>query len=297
VEYFPAHRDCDIKAETELMNILRHGCIDDLTAPGSISPYGSSQCFEFLKIFEGFKSFNEAGRDGYRTVSLARLWASIARIRHIHSFGLPNARLDRLQGLPEFIKSQTKSSLALSFWEAICFYIPRRIFRRLSALWNGRVVYERHWTAFFEEMRRDWLVMGGLGLALWIAGAVVLALGGTNLAVMASASFAVSSVLISLLLLQGHKKDRLATAPQLSSYIVQVEDYHHGLRPLSFIFSLPHALTIYSAGLLQLGVFYTSAGNVNPRNHQSVGLMIALWVLPIAVPAVLVVFYGGAGVL
>lgn len=43
---------------------------------------------------------------------------------------------------------------------------------------------------------------------------------------------------------------------------MQVEDYFHGLRPLSITFTLPHALTTYSALLLQYSLLMMAIQNL-----------------------------------
>lgn len=39
----------------------------------------------------------------------------------------------------------------------MCFSLSLQIFARLSEMWNGRVVYQRHWHIFFKDMRADWM--------------------------------------------------------------------------------------------------------------------------------------------
>lgn len=86
----------------------------------------------------------------------------IARTRHINHYGLEAPRLDRLQGLYEYTKSQTNTSLKYTLFEVLSFYLSVQIFVRITALWNGRVVYHRHWRLFFADMRAEWGRMGGL---------------------------------------------------------------------------------------------------------------------------------------
>lgn len=67
--------------------------------------------------------------------------------------GLPGPRLDRLQGIEAFIAGQLKSSVVLSIAEYLCFNIPKGMFFQLSELWNGRLVYIRHWDRFLDDYR------------------------------------------------------------------------------------------------------------------------------------------------
>ena len=61
-----------------------------------------------------------------------------------------------------YLQAQDHVSLKLSWGELICFYGSRGLFERLSALWTGRIVYQRHWHAFLEEMRGEWLLSAGM---------------------------------------------------------------------------------------------------------------------------------------
>lgn len=71
-------------------------------------------------------------------------------------WGLSHPRLDRLQDLP-YYASQTPTNVLFDVGNIISFDHSRQIFVRLSALWNGRVVYQRHWHTFLQELRSEWL--------------------------------------------------------------------------------------------------------------------------------------------
>lgn len=76
--------------------------------------------------------------------------------------GLPGPRLDRLQGLDAFVAGQLKHSVVLSIAEFLCFNLPKRTFYQLSELWNGRLVYIRHWDSFLDEYRGTCLRMASV---------------------------------------------------------------------------------------------------------------------------------------
>ncbi|KIO30636.1 hypothetical protein M407DRAFT_20352 [Tulasnella calospora MUT 4182] len=254
VDYFPNHRGLDAQAEEDLMGTLRHGCIDDMTAPGSTFPWSAEECRHFLSVLEGFRMSNSEVVLAERTSCIARLWAAISRVRHIHGYGSSNARLDRFQGIEDYLNHQTVSSLHLALGDAVTFGNSQHTFRRMTELWNGRVVYQRHWNAFLDDMRREWMQMTYFPLAIWMACIILVASGKACAAVFVSAWLSAAAVLVSLHLLQAHATDKLSTAPGISAWISRVEDLKHGLRPLSIKFALPRALTIYAFISLQLGL-------------------------------------------
>jgi hypothetical protein len=56
VEYFPMHLALRQEAEDLIVAVLRHGCVDNMTSPGSTFPFGEAECRQYLSIFEGYKS-------------------------------------------------------------------------------------------------------------------------------------------------------------------------------------------------------------------------------------------------
>ncbi|KAG8990637.1 hypothetical protein FRB90_001689 [Tulasnella sp. 427] len=255
IEYYPCHQlSYDSRAEQELAEVLRRDSVDDMTAPGAVSPYGADECTQYLKLIEQPHADDQVARS-YRRSWTARLWASICRIRHINRYGLSNPRLDRLQGLDSYLQQQTRRSPVLAFGEALCFGMSRKIFYKLTELWNGRIVYQRHWQPFLEDQRSEWrwTVLGGLYLVSMNTVQVIYGTSTTPLVFSFSATLA--SSLMAGLMIQTHSKDRLKTASDISSYVSMTENVRHGLRPLSIAYTLPKALLTWAtlASVMNLG--------------------------------------------
>jgi len=247
VEYFPMHLSLRQEAEDLIVAVLRHGCVDNMTSPGSTFPFGEAECRQYLSIFEGYKSSDSPKTIGYRNAVIARVSNAISRARYINSWGLERPRLDRLQGLNDFANSQMKESLSLITGELFCLLLSRGVFTRITSMWNGRVVYQRHWNNFFNDMRAEWLRMAGVGGAIWLGSATMLASGHRTFFLVSSTALSGASVFVSFVLHHKHSESALATGPDVSRYIMSVESYYHGLRPLSIVYVVPHALIIYSA--------------------------------------------------
>ncbi|KAG9014191.1 hypothetical protein FRB90_005528 [Tulasnella sp. 427] len=80
IDYFPCHRAVGNEETEELSNALRHGAVDDMTAPGSTFPYSSHECREYLILIKGFQSSSASPiplERAYETASIARIWSSI----------------------------------------------------------------------------------------------------------------------------------------------------------------------------------------------------------------------------
>lgn len=253
VDYFPAHFDFDKNlsdAEAELMAFLGHGAVDDKTAPGSTCPWGAAECLQYLTVLRDFRTFDD--KTSYRVATIARLWSAVGRARHINSFGLPNARLDRLQGFVDY--TPVRSSLSMTICETATFSISISILRRMSTLFNGRVVFHRHWDIFFKDLRGTWMKSSCVGAVILLCDMALIASRLNNIATMASASLSGASIVIGLFLHQKHPQWKLATGPEISQYVMSVEDYYQGLRPLSIILALPQTLGIYAALFFHIGL-------------------------------------------
>ncbi|KAG9044167.1 hypothetical protein FS837_008700 [Tulasnella sp. UAMH 9824] len=252
VDYFPGHRDIDLQAESDLIAILGHGCIDDMTAPGSTFPWSAEECRQFIQVLHNFQCNEQLG--GCYCAENDLYCSTLGSYLHIHGYGSTNARLDRFQGLEDYSNHQTIPNLRLAIGEAATLGHSRHLSKRMTELWNGRVVYQRHWKSFLDDMRKEWKQMIFFALAIWMACIILVASGRGSTVVFVSAWLAAIAVLLSFHLLQAHAEDQLSTAPGISAWISKVEDLKHGLRPLSITFALPQALSIYAFVSLQLGL-------------------------------------------
>ncbi|KAG8915950.1 hypothetical protein FRC00_004092 [Tulasnella sp. 408] len=156
VECYPCHQgEYDHKTERELTAVLRHGCVDDTTAPGSVFPYSADESLRYLKLLERFHRDDES-TESYRRRWTAHLLARICGSRYINRYGLPRPRVDRLQDFQSYLAQHTRESTSMAFGEALCFGMSKRTFLRLMELWNGRIIYQRHWQPFLEQQRLEW---------------------------------------------------------------------------------------------------------------------------------------------
>ncbi|KIO30646.1 hypothetical protein M407DRAFT_20361 [Tulasnella calospora MUT 4182] len=287
VDYFPCHHPVNDDATEELLNVLRHGAIDDMTAPGSTFPYSAKECRQYLSLFEGFKnSSGVASRSAFKTASIARVWSSITRVRHINGYGLKHPRLDRLQGLGDYSSMQARRSLKWRVIELGCFDMSRGLFGRMTALWNGRIVYQRHWHTLFDELRREWELMALINVVMLMASIALLLKTQANLFILKSlvASTAGAGVVLSLLLHRVHQRSGLATASDISAYISYAENYYHGLRGLSIVLSLPRVLSLWGMILLQVTLAMELSPD-DPKEYQwdkwaAIGAVPATVLLP-----------------
>ncbi|KIO27325.1 hypothetical protein M407DRAFT_23499 [Tulasnella calospora MUT 4182] len=278
VEFHPCHQQTyDLKAEKELTAVLRHGCVDDMTAPGSVFPYSTDECLQFLKLLERFHGDDES-TESYRRSWTARLWASICRSRRINRHGLAHPRIDRLQGLDSYLSQQTHRSVVMSLGEALCLGMPKTTFVQLTELWNGRIVYQRHWKPFLDRQRSKWRWTAFGALYLLGMNSVQRVCGTPFVYLLASTSFTCSALLVSALMLRAHSVERLKTASDLSSYISMVESFDHGLRPLSIAYTLPEALLAWAAFTSGGGAFYyvTSQLQDDPTQLLSIATSTAI---------------------
>ncbi|KIO30642.1 hypothetical protein M407DRAFT_20357 [Tulasnella calospora MUT 4182] len=295
VEFHPCHQPTyDLKGERELTAALRHGCVDDMTAPGSVFPYSADECQQFLKLLERFHGDDELN-ESYRRSWTARLWASICRSRRINRYGLPHPRLDRLQGLDSYLTQQTRRSVVLALGEALCLGMSKTAFVKLTELWNGRIVYQRHWQLFLDRQRSRWRWAACGALYLLGMNAVQCICGTPFVYLLASTSFTCSALLVSTLILRAHSVERLKTASDISSYISMAESFDHGLRPLSIAYTLPEALLAWGAVTAGGGALY-SVTSVLQEDLTQLLYIAASTVIPLALSATMYYTYGSSAV-
>jgi len=202
------------------------------------------------------------------------MWNAIHRARDINGYGLDNPRLDRLQGLDEFSRLQKTPSFRLNWLDILTFNLSSDVHKRLISLWNGRVVYQRHWGPFFATMRQDWLRMGGVGVVMWLGNTTLLASGCRSVFVFGSTALSLASACLAFLLHQKHADHLLSTGSDIGSYVMRVESVSYGLRPVAIIYILPQALVVYAGLCFNAALISIAAGT--KRLTEAVVLLIFL---------------------
>ncbi|KAG8870182.1 hypothetical protein FRB98_001800 [Tulasnella sp. 332] len=66
------------EAEDVILCVLRHGCVDNMTSPGSTFPFSASECKEYISIFEGSSI---AAAQGYQNAVIARIWNAVGKLK------------------------------------------------------------------------------------------------------------------------------------------------------------------------------------------------------------------------
>ncbi|KAG8860103.1 hypothetical protein FRB96_004126 [Tulasnella sp. 330] len=69
------------EAEDVILGVLRHGCVDNMTSPGSTFPFSASECKEYISIFEGFRCSSIAAAQGYQNAVIARIWNAVGKLK------------------------------------------------------------------------------------------------------------------------------------------------------------------------------------------------------------------------
>lgn len=116
VEYHPTHLAVRLDSEDQVFVMLSDECI------GENDPSPSAH---LLMLF------------------------NTGRPRYINSYGLENPRLDRLHGIAEFKNNQPVDDMNPAVDMKTTLRHSLEAFDRL----NGRKIYQRHWQAFFDDMR------------------------------------------------------------------------------------------------------------------------------------------------
>jgi len=249
VEYFP-HRPVAPRHCQELVDILRHAVIDQLTSESSTFPYGADQCTKFLNLIDG-----RAADSPYMTGVIARLWVTISQHRFSHYHGEEHARLGRFQRRLE--QSPEPRSIIVSLCAKLLFRVPEKITEELDMLFIDRMAYAMHWQKFMHAQKCTWressylssgLIVANAGLTSLCRGDIAQCFGLTATAV--SLGALASSVGLLHRYAQGEEMNAATAAQHLS----EVEHFELGFKPIAIIYSLPRALLFWSLFLFALNI-------------------------------------------
>ncbi|KAG8951196.1 hypothetical protein FRC04_006678 [Tulasnella sp. 424] len=249
LEYFPAHQLLDAVSELELISILRHGCVAPVR-PFRIALMIAESSYRILPIFLRLPKLQATGHPPSR---------GSGRALHVAA---------------EF-KSRLKPGIYLLALVTLSFGLSLLKFDRLTELWNGRVVYRRHWSTFFDEQQKEWMRLVALSLVVFIGAVIFICVSGPNPFAVASASFSFASVMGGLILYVNYNESRFKTASDISYWISTVESSHSGLLPLAIRFTMPQAAAIYSAFLLLLALLKLAADSLRDSDAVDSALLLA----------------------
>ncbi|KIO20521.1 hypothetical protein M407DRAFT_29838 [Tulasnella calospora MUT 4182] len=98
--------------------------------------------------------------------------------------------------------------------------LPAPKFHRITELWNGRVVFQRHWHSYLDDQRSEWLRLAVLGFAVFIVGVFLIVEDGPNPLAVTSASLAAAEVISVLALYERYSRSKFNTASDISSWII-----------------------------------------------------------------------------
>ncbi|KAI0076092.1 hypothetical protein K474DRAFT_1598760 [Panus rudis PR-1116 ss-1] len=254
IEYFP-HRPVRKHLRLELVAILRHARIDQMTSHDSTFPYSAVHCAELLK-----------------TIGVE------ASHRFQNYYGEEYARLGRDQR--RLNKTSWDRTLPMQVCSILLFRFPEQLAGELDNLFVDNLVYSIHWETFATKMLREWqnqLLHAGM---LAIANAILLHHNGGPVASysgLASLLVAVGGCYASFTLKQRYDGSEIHTAA-VAEHLNDIKSRTLGFEPAAALFCLPKALVAWSIILLTI--------EVTGMAFDRVGSGIAI------LPAIVMAMYG-----
>lgn len=271
VEYFP-HRSVSTKHRDELVNMLRHAQVDQLTSDSSTFPYDAEHCINFLALIEGSDIDNP-----YMTCVIARLWIVISQQRFTQFYSEDHARLCRFQR--RFELSPVVQDIKAQICSALLFGMPSSIQKDLEQLFVDRIVYGMHWRKFMMTQERSWRESAYLSAGLITATAIALRFSRSLLCLTTGAvslMLSLGALGSSIALLQRYVKGGEMNAATAAQHITEVEHDKYGFGPIAAIHSLPRALIYWTLVAL---AFHTLSYALTTQSIAMIATTIAMMLL------------------
>lgn len=249
VEYFP-HRPVNLELRSELLGILYHARIDQMTSETCTFPFDADQCSKFAKIIDA-----GAPEDRYMTCVIARIWSSVARHRFDHFYGEEYARLGRDQKRIE-CKQLHKSTL-MTFCYMVSFGFPESVEAELNSLLTDNLVYVIHWRKFAHSIIKEWKNATYISLGLLIANGSLLGVCQTSISTLpglASAMISVTGAYASLSLQAKYGNFESMSCTSVAYHLASVEHDNLGYAPAATLYASPKALTSWAVIFLFIEV-------------------------------------------
>jgi hypothetical protein len=229
----------------ELIAVFSHGQADRMTSSVSTFLYTAEECAKFLELLRNTRSNIS---DGNTTCFVARLWSFVVGNRvHTH-YGQRQTRLSRDQAILSEPCSERHWSYDVV--SRLLFAVPGFYLSQLDDIYVDALVYADQWQGFMITCRDDWKLSLSWAFPLLISN-ILLFLAPTVSPAIAIATIILCSISIlsGMLLLTRHEGLADASTSVAAEYLLSARSTTFGFHWASLLFSLPKALSLWSAVL------------------------------------------------
>ncbi|TCD66563.1 hypothetical protein EIP91_001231 [Steccherinum ochraceum] len=253
IQMFPSHGAHLLGEMTlEVRNILAHACHDTLTSDTSTSPYDDRKLTRMMRAVD----YLPDDRSEYKVCMTARTLGAFYHERFLNYYGQPGAKLNSDDPLHAMSNRIPRSAWFWIFSPGL-FWWPDMYLHSLETIWVDETVRYVHWSEFISALRQDWERSATPATVLLTANVGILAIQSVDtghdhsrsvaqVASYASIMLCLANYIICQVLLRQHRESVKNGAKYASDYLWQQENSKLGLQAVAMIFSLPHALFVWS---------------------------------------------------
>jgi len=260
---FPHDREIPEKLLKELMGIMMHAGLDDMTSHGSTSVYSGEELQQFISYVEQIKYVG--GTDGFSACVVGRLMKFFTQGRYINFFGQREARLSTDQSIFKD-DNRKKRTFLIKSMSLLLFYAPEVHLKALDIVYTDFIVCQHKWAKFICKVQNEWRELGRIATVLLTANVAFLAIpsvdntpsgipgapAGTYIRTpvqvtsYVSIIFSLGCLVIGQLLLRHHTTQPRDSAEEADKYLRKHHDSHRGLETLAILYSLPYSLLLWA---------------------------------------------------
>ncbi|KAJ4488647.1 hypothetical protein C8R41DRAFT_836431 [Lentinula lateritia] len=251
---FPHSYNLNVEAVDELRDIILHCIGDTITSSTSTVPYSISDLKDMMLLLNNIRK-NPATGGGVSAYS--RIMYIFTRLRFLHFYGEPGARLDRDQSVHYKAHHHHRRPWWMRSLSPALFSVPDLYYGILSNLWVDGLVHEAAWADFVGKMNEEWQQLILFNTVLLNANVAFLAIQsidnssdspGRSPAQIASflsivASF--GSIILGLVLARKHRAKAKDTAEDAAKFLNSWERDRLGVASLAILYSVPYALLLW----------------------------------------------------
>ncbi|OCH92489.1 hypothetical protein OBBRIDRAFT_791238 [Obba rivulosa] len=266
-EMFPNDRIVSLAVLEELRGTILHAVIDTLTSDCSTAPFDNQTLSKMLKLIDVLQ-LKAGTNDTHTAVVSARFMGLFAQSKFVNFHGQADARLASDQTVIQTDTQRRSFVWYLLSWAL--FNAPAVHAREFKKVWVDHTINGVTWRPFITTLTSEWQEMTIFSTVLLNANVAFLAIPGVildntspgtvqtaaQIASYISILMSLGSVILSLLLVRQNRTKEREKIDEGATFLSHIVRLGLGMDSLTYIFSLPYALLMWSVVYFVLAVAF-----------------------------------------
>ncbi|KAJ7691973.1 hypothetical protein B0H17DRAFT_1330943 [Mycena rosella] len=248
VEQFPMHfglTGFGHEFLDELVCVLAHARLHQLTSRDSTSGFSAERCAELLQILDSSKDHVTSD---HIICLCARAWSMIMWQRFQDFYGDENCRISRYQAVLDDPVLTFRLISVVASW--VSFNISRDYLLKLDRVFFDNIVYQIEWMSMIRDCISDWTDALRGATVLLLLHVFLLFLDSNKEAAVISAALSAASFVAAKILIHCYTPLQRMPARDAQDYLQSIQSPTFKFQFVALVFALPRALQFW--GLLAL---------------------------------------------